>query len=202
MTKMRTKIKRESRVIGFDDSPFKKSSRENNLIMGVVMRGPYLFEGAVTSKVRVDGFNSTKKLIEAISKSKFKLQLRAILLDGICLAGFNTVDINKLNEATKIPVIVVMRKKPSFKNIKKALSHTTKPKVREELMEKAGRIYKVRIKNKNVEGSVFFQKAGCTLEYAEEILKLMTQRSLVPEPLRISHLILSAIKFGESKGPA
>ncbi len=200
---MRTRrIKEEARVIGFDDSPFKKFSKENNLIMGVVMRGPYLFEGAVTSKVRVDGFNSTKKLIKAINKSKFKLQLKAILLDGICLAGFNTVDINKLNKATHIPVIVVMRKKPSFKRIKKALSHTTRPKVREELMKKAGEIYEVKIKNKNVNGKIFFQKAGCTVEYAEEILKLMTKRSLVPEPLRIAHLILSAISFGESKGPA
>ncbi len=196
------RMKGEIRVIGFDDSPFKKFSKEDNLIMGVVMRGPYLFEGAVTTKVRVDGFNSTRKLIEAVNKSKFKLQLRAILLDGICLAGFNTVDINKLHKATQIPVIVVMRKRPSFNRIKKALSHTTRPKVREELMKKAGEIHEVKIKSKNVNGKIFFQKAGCRVEYAEEILKLMTQRSLVPEPLRIAHLILSSIKFGESKGPA
>ena len=56
-----------------------------------------------------------------INKCKFKPQLRAIILDGIALGGFNIIDIKELNKKTKIPVIVVIRRKPDIENIKKTL---------------------------------------------------------------------------------
>ena len=114
-------IKKEIRVIGIDDSPFNKFVKGSVLIIGVVFRGGSCLDGILSTKVKVDGNNSTKKLIELINKSKFKSQLRCIFLDGIALGGFNIVDIKELNEKTKIPVIVVVRHKPDIGAIKKTL---------------------------------------------------------------------------------
>ncbi len=195
-------LKKESRVLGFDDAPFKKDSKENNLIIGVIMRGPELFEGLISTKVRVDGFNSTARIIESVNASKFKHQLKAILFDGICLSGFNVLDLEAISKRTGIPAITIMRKPPNFNEIREALKRVSRPKFREEIMMKAGPIYSVDVKNKNCTGRVFFQFKGCSREYAENIIKLMTFRSLVPEPLRIAHLIASGIKLGESRGQA
>lgn len=195
-------MKKEVRIIGFDDSPFKKFSKQNNLIIGVVMRGGLFFEGLLTLKVRVDGFNSTNKLSEAINKSKFKEQLKAVLLDGICFAGFNVVNIKKLYELTGIPVLTIMRDYPNMKDMIEAIKHTTSGVKRLKIINVAGKVHKVKIKNKNVFGYVFYQAYGCSINYAEEVIRLTTTRSLVPEPLRIAHLIASGIALGESRGRA
>ena len=195
-------MKKEVRIIGFDDSPFKKFSKQNNLVIGVIMRGGLFFEGLLTLKVRVDGFNSTKKLSEAINKSKFKGQLKAVLLDGICLAGFNVVNVKRLYESTGIPVLTIMRDYPNMKDMTKAIKHTTNADKRLKIISVAGKVHKVKIRNKNISGYVFYQNYGCSVNYAEEIIKLTTTRSLAPEPLRIAHLIASGIAEGESRGRA
>jgi endonuclease V-like protein UPF0215 family len=63
----------------------------------------------------------------------------------------------------------------------------------------AGRFYKTKIvKNKNI----YFQFKGLKRTEAEKIIKLSCTRSLIPEPLRVAHLIASALVKGESGGRA
>ena len=128
-----------------------------------------------------------------INKSKFKLQLRCILINGIALGGFNVIDIKELNQETKIPVIVVIRKYPDFKTIEKTLKKLNKQN-KYELMQKAGPVEQI--------GKVYIQRKGITQKKAREILKLTCTRSLIPEPIRVAHLIASGVITGESKGKA
>ena len=195
--------KREIRIIGFDDSPFEKfNNKKNTVVIGVITRGGLYFEGLLSTKVRVDGFNSTKKIVEAINKSKFKTQLQAVMIDGISLGGFNIIDVEEFYKKTNIPILLIMRREPNFKEFFKAIKHTTRPKLRRQLAEKAGKVNKVYVKNSNVKGFVYYQRFGCENEFAEKVIRLATTRSLVPEPLRIAHLIASGIKEGESRGRA
>ena len=185
--------KREIRTIGIDDSPFKKFKKGDILVIGTIFRGGTLLDGILTTKVAIDGNNSTKKLIEMINKSKFKSQLRCILLDGIALGGFNVMDIKELNQETNIPVIVVIRKYHDFKTIEQTLKKLNKQK-KYELMQRAGPVEQI--------GKIYIQRKGITLKKAKEILKLTCTRSLIPEPIRVAHLIASGVITGESKGKA
>ena len=198
-------MKKEIRLIGIDDSPFDKfrsKSKNNNkqknkpkqkdiLIIGTVFRGGDYLEGVLSSKIRVDGINSTKKLIEMINNCKFKPSLKGIILDGIAFGGFNIIDINKLNKKTNIPVIVVIRKYPNFKKIKQALNKMNQPS-RFELIKKAGKIYKV--------DNIYIKLAGIDLNNAKDIPKISCKKSFLPKPLRVAHMIASGIIKGESKG--
>ena len=56
-------FKKEIRVIGIDDAPFNKFGKGNVLVVGVVFRGGMWLDGVLSTKVKVDGTNSTKKLI-------------------------------------------------------------------------------------------------------------------------------------------
>jgi len=40
------------------------------------------------------------------------------------------------------------------------------------------------------------------MEDAEEIIRLSTTRSAIPEPVRVAHLIAAGVVTGESKGNA
>ena len=186
-------MKKEIRVIGIDDSPFNKFKKSNVLVIATLFRGGTSIDGILSTKVRTDGTNSTKKLIEMINKCRFKPQIQAILLDGIALAGFNIIDIKELNKKTRIPVIVVIRKYPDFKKIKNTLIKLKKQH-KYKLIEKAGPVTKVN--------SIYIQTKGITLTEAKEILKITTTRSFIPEPIRIAHLIASGVVNGESKGNA
>jgi endonuclease V-like protein UPF0215 family len=196
-------LKKEIRVIGFDDGPFEKFNKKKETpVVGVVFRGGLYFEGMIKTSISIDGFNSTKKLIKVIKSSKFYPQLKAVLFDGISLGGFNVIDVQELYNKTGIPIIIIMRKIPNFKEIFQALKHTTKLELRISIIKKAGIIRKVRVENTNISGFIYYQKHGCSEDYAEKIIKITTTRSLIPEPLRIAHLIASAIVEGESRGRA
>jgi uncharacterized protein len=185
-------MKKEIRVLGIDDSPFEKNTKEV-LVIGTFFRGGHALDGILSTKIRKDGNNSTKKLIEMINNSKFKPQLKAILLDGIALGGFNVIDIDKLNHITNIPVIVVMRYYPDKKKMFAALTKIGQSK-KISLIEKAGEIHKVE--------KIFIQVAGLDIKDAEQIIKITTTRAEIPEPLRIAHIIASGIINGESYGRA
>ncbi|MBU0628810.1 MAG: DUF99 family protein [Nanoarchaeota archaeon] len=185
--------KKEIRILGIDDSPFNKFKKGNSLIIGTIFRGGTLLDGILTTKVAIDGSDSTKKLIKMINSSKFKPQLRCIMLNGIAVAGFNIIDIEELNKKTKIPIIVVIRKYPDFKTIESTLKKI-KQHSKYQLIEKAGPVEKI--------GRIYIQRKGITLEKAKELLNLTCTRSLIPEPIRAAHLIAGGVITGESKGKA
>ncbi len=186
-------LKKEIRVIGIDDSPFKKSQQHDVLVVGSIFKGGLFLDGVISTKITIDGDDATEKIIGMINKSKFKPQLQCILLNGIAVGGFNVIDIKELSRNTALPVIVVIRKKPNINLIKETLEKIGK-KEKIQLIEKAGSVAPVN--------GLFIQLAGISIEKAKEILKLTCTRSLIPEPIRMSHLIASGITDGESRGKA
>ena len=191
-------IKRELRILGIDDAPFSKFKDKECLVVATIFRGGSYMDGLLSAHVRIDGEDSTKKIIKIANASRHMEQLRCIMIDGIALAGFNILDIQKLSRETGLPVIVFMRKMPDFKKIETALKKADKKTASKKfaLMKRAGRVY--RIKNKGV----YYQIAGISEKKAAEILKLSATHALVPEPLRIAHIIASGIALGESHGRA
>ena len=186
-------VKNEIRVIGIDDSPFNKFKDKKVLVVGVVMRGGLYVDGILSTKVSVDGDDATKNIIKMINNCKFKPQLQCIFLDGIAVGGFNVVDIQELNKKTNLPVIVVIRANPNIKKINETLLKINQ-KEKIKLIEKAGKA--IQIKN------IFVQTAGIKIEKAREILNIVCTRSLIPEPLRLAHIIAAGIISGGSKGRA
>ena len=192
-------IKREIRILGFDDAPFIPRSKGNVPVIGVVFRGGDFLDGVLKTEVMIDGMDATKILTELINKSKHKKQLRIIMLDGITVGGFNTINISELHENTGLPVIAINRKKQDLENIKTALKNFDDFNDRWKCMVNAGKFHKTKIvKNKNI----YFQFKGLKQKEAEKIIKLSCTRSLIPEPLRVAHLIASALVKGESGGRA
>ncbi|MEK6983595.1 MAG: DUF99 family protein [Nanoarchaeota archaeon] len=186
-------FKKEIRVIGIDDAPFDKFNDSKVLIVGVVMRGGSWIDGILSTKVDVDGIDSTNRIIEMINKCKFKPQLQCIFLNGIAVAGFNVIDVKELSNKTSLPVVTVIRKMPDIFNIKKTLIKINK-KNKIKLLEKAGKVIQIE--------RIFVQLTGIDLEQIRQILKIVCTRSLIPEPLRLAHLIASGVTVGESKGRA
>ena len=186
-------MKKEVRILGIDDGPFDKFKKGKVLVVGTIFRGGSFLDGIISTKVTVDGSNATKKLIALVNKTKHKPQLQYIILDGIALGGFNVIDIEALHKKTSLPVIVVIRRMPDIQKITETLK-----KINQEskiaLIKKAGQVYPVH--------KIFVQLKGLSIPEAEEVLKISCTRSMLPEPIRVAHIIASGIVTGESKGNA
>jgi len=183
-------VKREIRIVGFDDAPFSFGGRETTLI-GAVFRGGLWMDGLITAKIKVDGTDATEKISGAVNRSPHRQQLRIIMLDGITFGGFNVADLERINAETGLPVIAVVRDKPDLAAIRRALGKFRDSGRRWKLVEKAGTLSPLgvadpktgRVKN------IWFQNKGIPAEEAGRIIRMSSTRSFVPEPLRVAHII-------------
>ena len=191
-------LKSEIRILGFDDGAFAPRSKDPVFVIGVIYRGGKILDGALTTAVTVDGMDATDKIAKLINQSRHKPQLKVIMFDGITLGGFNVVDIKKIHSKTGIPVIVINRKHPNLMKVKKALENFEDGKKRWKMILKAGKIKEFDFDSKKV----YYQNVGIDDYQTEEVIKLSTTRGCIPEPLRVAHLLATAIVRGESYGRA
>jgi len=190
-------IKQEIRILGVDDSPFPSHTTEKVMLVGTVFRAGNWLDGVLSTYVYGNGTDATEKISEMVKNSRNLGQLGVIMLDGITFGGFNLVNVRQIFESTGVPVIVIMRKIPNFDSIKKALKRFDDWEDRWANVLEAGEVYKVD----NPE-PIYMQIYGIEREDAEDIIRLSTTRSAIPEPLRVAHIIAAGIVTGESKGSA
>jgi endonuclease V-like protein UPF0215 family len=184
-------IKPEIRVLGVDDGVSIPGIKGLVPVVGVVFRGGYWLDGVMHTRVGVDGFDATNKIASMILNSPHYKQLRVIMLDGITFAGFNVVDIRKLNTETKLPVVAVAREKPNLAEIRLALENLPKSEERWKAMQSAGEMFAVSTRSEGEK--IWMQISGILEEDARRILRLTSTRSSIPEALRVAHLIASGI---------
>jgi endonuclease V-like protein UPF0215 family len=185
--KFRT-VKPEIRVLGVDDGPF-TPHKGYAPVVGVVFRGGYWLDGVLSTKVKVDGFNATDKIATMIVESPHYRQVRIMMLEGVTFGGFNVVDIEELNTLTELPVIVVTRNKPDFREIHAAVKKLPNSIERWAAVQKAGQVFEVH--TRSMGEKVYMEISGIRESDARRILQMTSTRSSIPEPLRVAHLIAS-----------
>ena len=189
-------LKREVRVLGFDDAPFHRSDARVPVV-GVAMRGGAYLEAVLRTEVERDGDDATERIAAAVEGYRGRANLVAVLLQNLMVAGFNVMDLPALHEATGLPVIAVARGKPDLEAVKSALHSVRIPNGR----EKWDRIEKVVPKMAGLQGGRgTMTPVGIHPDEARELLALCTVRGVLPEPLRLAHLIGAGWVLGESKG--
>lgn len=185
------------RVLGIDDSPFSFSDSKVTVI-GVVMRVPSYVEGVMHSRVTIDGEDGTDVLTGMINSSRYKEQLRLVILDGIAMGGFNVIDIKALNLETGLPVASVTRDPPDFAKIEEALRHHFSDWQQRLRIISGSPLFQVQTAHKPLHVAA----VGIEESEAADLIKSSIVRGALPEPIRVAHLIASAIERGESKGDA
>ncbi|MCC5637148.1 DUF99 family protein [Nostoc sp. CHAB 5844] len=180
---------RTIRAVGFDDAPFIRSANKPVGVAGVICADTR-FEGMVWGEIQPDGWDATEILCQLLIGGKFLPHLHIVLLDGISLGGFNIVDLPLLAERLERPCIAVMRKQPNLNAMIYAMQRLPHPEKRLEIIRHAGPVYGYP--------PFYFQVCGAEPDVTAQVLKQLTDCGHVPEALRLSHLIASAVVKGES----
>jgi endonuclease V-like protein UPF0215 family len=207
-------------VIGFDDGPFERQHRGDVLLVGAVCSRTRL-DGVVSGKIRRDGSDSARRMIELIERSQFRAALQAVLLQGIAVGGFNVVDVHGLSASLRLPVLVVCRRRPDRAAVERALfsdDPPDRPRVlgarrKWRLIEAAGEMEQLEPSRRSVRRAartgdavntqrLWIQRVGLSQAEARALIQATTLHGNVPEPLRLAHLIAGGIVTGRSRGRA
>lgn len=190
MTKPLRWARRLSNVIGFDDAPHVRGATGRVGLIGCVCSGPRL-DIVLRDTIEKDGTDATD-VIRALARDEDLSHVRGVMLQGITFGGFNVIDIHRLSRDLGMPVLVVTRRKPRLELVFKAVMAVPGWQEKRALMEAAGEPESC--------GPVYVQRAGLTHAEAERMLERTTAHGVIPEPLRLAHLIAGGTTTGKSRG--
>jgi uncharacterized protein len=190
-------MKAKSRFLGIDDAPFRFSD-EMVPVVGVVVQAPSYIEGVLTTLAEVDGHDATERIAAMVRGSRYREGLAMVLVDGTAVGGFNVIDVDALRKATERPIVTITRRKPDLDAIERALRRRFDDWAdRFDLITRHG-VEAMRTRH----GAVWVTYVGAARTEVQEALALTTVRGVLPEPLRVAHLIAAGIMRGESRGRA
>ena len=187
-------LKEQSKIIGWDDGPFKFEQVEDVPVVGAITRGGGRLDGVLKTEIEKDGMNGTKQLISAINESKHRRDLKLIFLDGITYAGFNVIDIEKLATMTEKPVVAVTRHRVDRESFREGMANLPRFEERWKSVEKAGEINETEIRGSRI----YFQNESIPQEEAGRAITMTATNSILPEPIRLADLIAKLLVSSES----
>ncbi|HEX9709594.1 MAG TPA: DUF99 family protein [Candidatus Thermoplasmatota archaeon] len=212
MGRITRSVKPQIRTLGIDDSRFRFID-EKAYLVAVQMRGHDVVESTMTDMVDVDGWDATDAIIRLVLKAPAfrnwdyvtvegrrpeglegkafaSRGLHAVLIDGSTVAGFNVVDVQRVYEATRVPVLAVTTKNPDLGRIHRALEHNFEDWPERFKVFERNRITSLRVGRFTLHGCV----VGVHPREASEILEAVTKPGhRVPEPLRVADSFASSM---------
>ena len=199
----RALAKRHVRVVAVDDGRFRRTQRFAPLA-AVVVSLPGYVEAVRVDRVEVDGVDATERIEALIEATGHTQDIRAVVLDGVVVGGFNVVDLDRLHRRVGWPIITVTRRAPDRDRIRAALAKwfPKDHRLRRRRIE-AHALFRVPTAGEPIFASV----VGATRRDATALIHRMTVRGYWPEPLRLAHLVASAraertVKTGGPASPA
>jgi uncharacterized protein len=155
----------------------------------VVLSAPSYVEAVGTGRVEVDGTDATSRVLALVRSTGALEGVRALLLDGAVLGGFNVLDLDRLHRHLRIPVVALTRRPPEFARIRSALGKWfPRDAARRWRLLRAHRLFRVPTGGRPILATA----VGCTRRDAVRLVERTTVRGYWPEPLRLAHLVASA----------
>ncbi len=176
-------------TIGFDDAAFKlKSKAKNTHLVGVVCQGIRMVN-VVRTVIEIDGTDATEKLIELVKQNEEHVQY--IFTHSITFGGFNFIDLRRIFNELKKPVIAVNDREVDVEAVVKALKRIFPKSYKNKLQHiiNSGNLYKTEIKTAGGISNTYFHSKGIEIKEVELLLQKVCIDSKLPESVRLAHLI-------------
>ena len=176
-------------VVGVDDGAFaaSKTAREHALLLAVLLRGSRIRRVRVGT-IEIDGTDAGA-VLKALVRT---LSLDLVMLSGISFAGFNVIDISRLANELKKPIIAISGDQPDNRAVRKALKdHFADWEMRWRSVRSAGKLY--TCKPLKDEPKLYFEVRGATPDFARSVISRTAVISRLPEPIRVARIIAKGL---------
>ena len=181
-------FKKGLRVLGVAES-FTKEEGKKSILTGIVMRKDMVIDGFALTSVTVGGMDSTNGIIELFMSLR-RCDIDLIMLSGCVIAWFNVIDLGRVYESLKIPLICITYDKSE------GLERYFREYFPEDWQQR------LDILNKNSERSevllhtgyrIFLRELGINHDEAVRLTNMFTLQGSIPEPLRLSRLLARTV---------
>ena len=163
---------------------FKENEKISHLA-GVVMRRDFIIDGFVFGYSTIEGNDATDAILQMHQKLN-RDDISFVMVSGLIISMYNIVDIKKIWNQLKIPIIGVTYE--NSKGIEDAIRYHFPESCRSKIEEyqKLGQRSKISLHTGH---DVFVRIEGCAIEEAKNLLNTMTLQGAVPEPLRVAQML-------------
>lgn len=163
---------------------FKQGDKKSNLV-GVIMRRDFIIDGFVFGQCAIEGDDATDAILDMYSRLH-RDDIGFIMISGMIIAMYNIVNVRKIWEVTRLPVIGVTYDESEGLegSIKHHFPNTYHHKI-EQYRNLGGRI-PISLHTGH---TLYVRTEGCLTFEAKKLLDLFTLQGSIPEPVRISQLL-------------
>ena len=169
-----------------------ESFRQNSaksVLAGVVMRRDFVIDGFVFGSATLQGDDATDVVLKMYDDLQ-RPDISYVLISGLIVSMYNIIDIKKLSDTLKIPIIGVSYR--DSLGIEDSLKHHFPDSFESKLdeYEKLGQREKITLSTSH---NVYVRKEGCTLNEVQRLLDDLTMHGSIPEPIRVSQLLAKTL---------
>lgn len=167
---------------------FRQDSNKS-ILSGVVMRRDFVIDGFVFGSTTLDGDDSTESILKMYEDLK-RPDISYVLISGLIISMYNIIDIKKIYESLKIPIIGVTYNESE--GIEEAIKHHFPNSFESKIKnyQKLGPRKKIRL---HTSSDVFIRKEGCEFSDVTHLLDELTLQGSFPEPLRVAQLLAKSL---------
>jgi len=170
-------------------------SSKKSILCGIVMRQDFIIDGIVFGNATIKGDDATETILQMFNDLD-RPDVNYLLISGLILSRYNIVDIKKIHETLKIPVIGLTYQDSSGleNSIKRHFPNSFDLKIKN--YSKLETRKKITINNSS-EAYVRFE--GCAFHEVQYLLKKLTLSGVIPEPIKVAKIFAkSLVKKGLS----
>ncbi|TRZ80063.1 MAG: DUF99 family protein [Nitrosopumilales archaeon] len=154
-------------------------------LAGVVIRRDFIIDGFVFGKCTIEGDDATDAILDMYARLD-RDDISYIIISGLIISMYNIIDIKKIWEKTKIPVIGVTYEESM--GIEDAI-RCHFPNSYEKKLEQYSKLGKRTEITLHTGYKLYLRNEGCLFEEAGKFLDLVTLQGSIPEPVRVAQLL-------------
>ncbi len=156
-----------------------------SILSGIVMRRDFIIDDFVFGSATLGGDDATDTILKMYAELQ-RPDVSYVLISGLIVSMYNIVDIKKLFDSLKLPIIGVSYN--DSLGIEDALKHHFPNSFESKISEyhKLGKREKINLQTGY---GVFIRSEGCTLNDVKHLLNDLTLHGSIPEPIRVSKLL-------------
>ena len=160
-----------------------------SILCGIVMRRDFIVDGVVFGETTIKGDDATEKILQMFEELD-RPDVSYLLISGLILSLYNIVDIKKIHNVLKIPVIGLTYRE-SY-GIENSIKHNFPDSFEFKIKNYSNLNNREKI-NINKTSEAFVRFEGCTIHEVQYLLKNLTLSGSIPEPIRVAKLIANSL---------
>jgi endonuclease V-like protein UPF0215 family len=154
-------------------------------LAGVVMRRDFIIDGFVFGHATVEGNDATESILAMYHKLN-RQDISFLLISGLIISLYNIVDIKKLWNELKIPIVgITYEESEGIEDaIKQHFPNSYESKMAQ--YQKLGPRIKILLHTGH---DLYIRVEGCEPNEAKQLVDAFTLQGSIPEPLRVAQLL-------------